>query len=241
MLQNIMAARPQLQLEHDIDPYWDNVGLYVPCVGPDEGQLFRDASKYHHDVPIRSASQTKTDNAVLFDGLPNCLCDGANDELIIPDHSVFDVASSDWTLDADIYLAGTTEMAIYSQWGATNDKAISFTCKTNQLKVYWTTNGTTNQSVSVAPSLSQNARYHYRCSKSGSSVYFGIDGTQIGSTQTLSGTIYNSSGSVCLGAILISGTGDWNGRFAHVRFTVGVARSTGNYTVPQRPYPTRGR
>jgi len=97
---------------------------------------------------------------------------------------------------------------------------------------YYTTDGSTLQSHnsgSFTPGTGSFA--HYAVSRSGSNLYFWRDGTQQGSTGTISGTIHQGTGNWrTMGATGVSISFD--GYVDDIRVTIGEARYTSSFTPP---------
>lgn len=99
--------------------------------------------------------------------------------------------------------------------------------------------GAANPISSAAGSSWNNAWRHTAYCRSGTSLYFLQDGSQIGTTGTNSGS-FDFSG-LLVGAGATAGTPNGlmlNGWIACLRVTKGVARYTGAYTPPTLPLPT---
>ena len=90
-------------------------------------------------------------------------------------------------------------------------------------------------------SPSNGTWYHLAITRSGTSVKFFVDGTQVGSTATNSTNINSGSASIAIGGSTGAGDSvDHNGNFAAVRITKGVARYTASFTPPSLPLPSSG-
>lgn len=218
------------------DAYFENVVLSVPCTGSSGSTTFFDRSVFEHNVTAANNTQVNTTYEPWSGGA--ALFDGVDDYLTIPNNSIFDIGAKDFTFECMMRLNDTIEMGLYSQWGASSNKALFISAKTDQLKVYWTTDGTTNLSASVVASLATGTWYHYRVCRIGTDLYFFIDGTQVGSTQTMNATVFSSTAVVEIGTNVSGAAYDWNGSIAHVRFTMGVGRSSTSFTPPTAAFPT---
>lgn len=104
------------------------------------------------------------------------------------------------------------------------------------LNFAYTTDGSTVVTRSVSWTPSTGVQYHMAVCRSGSNLYFFVNGGQIGATQTLSATIYGGSSSFTMIGDGLNST-KWDGQYDAVRITKGVARYTANFTPPTQ-YPT---
>ncbi|MBA2412834.1 MAG: hypothetical protein H0V63_08415, partial [Burkholderiaceae bacterium] len=78
--------------------------------------------------------------------------------------------------------------------------------------------------------------YHTAWCRSGDSLYAWLGGVQVGTTQTLTGSIQDTSDNITIGASN-STTNKYGGRTAGIRVTK-AARYTASFTPPTLPYPT---
>lgn len=126
--------------------------------------------------------------------------------------------------------------AIVSQW-ATGKKAFSFKTSGQDLVFAYTTDGSTEVTKSVAWTPSASTWYHVAISRSGDNLRFFVDGTQQGSTQSIAGvTLYDSDQALQVGAE--NTTHFLDGYLDEVRISKGVARWSGNFTLPVEEYKT---
>jgi hypothetical protein len=87
-------------------------------------------------------------------------------------------------------------------------------------------------------SLNLNQWNHVALVRSGSNIYIFLNGTQNGTTQSFSGTVYQNSTNYYIGAINSSGmTSFFSGYIDDFRFTRSYARYTANFTPPTSAFP----
>jgi len=168
--------------------------------------------------------------------------DGTGDGLILPATPSFEFRDGDFTVEAWVYIAGNSPLDGNSRrfaniFSVTTSTVFSFnfvikgdsSTTGTGLEIY---NGTSI--VGVTGTISQNTWHHVAVSKSGTSVYFFLNGTQLGSTQT--GVTGNWGSATVVGQVGRSGvtsyTFDLNGYIDDLRVTKGYARYTANFSVP---------
>lgn len=171
--------------------------------------------------------------------------DGSNDYMTVADHA-------DWQFNGDFTLEffGVKFASITTLQGlAGHTNGVSGnigwaflfrggdTPKT--LNFQWSTDGSTNNSQIVAWTPTLNQAYNICVERSGTTLRFYVDGAFLGSI-TVSGTTFNSTSALAVGAANSGGGSKLNGRLKAVRITKGVARYATNtsYTVPSLPLPT---
>lgn len=156
------------------------------------------------------------------------------------------------TSNALLNLTGDFTIECWCRWGLTNTTNFSpvFAAKRNsvtQLEYYFayfngnlyfagSTNGTSMTTVTVAWTPSTGQWYHIAVSRSGSTVRFFVDGTQVGTNQTVSGTLWSDTRALTLLTDSVN-TCVFNGYLDDVRITKGLARYTANFTPDTVAFP----
>ena len=231
------------------DTYWAYVTLLaLQENGADASTTFRDYSLYDQstrDHVLTAAGNAQYDTAQAPTGLTSSLLlDGTGDYFSAPD-------SADWLLDADFTIEGfvyptasTAQATIIGQWSGstgTGTLAWALTSPNDTTRQFRFLASTDSNNVALdynsGVALSLNAWSHVAVARSGSSVYLFVNGTQAGTTQTLSGSLANASNVLSIGATS-AGTQTFTGNLAGFRITKGVARYTSNFTAPSLPYCT---
>lgn len=161
--------------------------------------------------------------------------DGTGDYWSASDSADWDLGAGDFTIQTFLRPNGTGDKAIWSQWGASSNKAVLFSINSTSMTFFWTTNGTTNQSVSVSATTSNGTWYHVAVCRSGTNLRFFLDGVQQGATQTLSGTIYNSTADATIG-INVTTLRPMNGWLDDMQ-VYKAALYTGNFTPRTTAFP----
>ena len=165
--------------------------------------------------------------------------DGSGDYLTVPDSTDFDFGSGEFTVEAWIYGAdggSATGSVVYNQsvGGATSDSAVYFGAGTSGVSLYVSTSGSSwtgpNQVASVT--VDDDAWHHCVWQRRGNLLEIYVDGTQAAST-SFSGTIYNSSRNVEIGAQ--NGGGTFKDYISDLRVVKGSAVYSANFTPPTAP------
>ena len=175
--------------------------------------------------------------------------DGTGDYLGLRNSVLFDFGSGDFTVEAWLYIAGNSSLdasnrryaAIFSV-GTTSAYDFIFNLRGNStttgtgIEIYNLTNGV----IGVNGTITQSVWNHIAVSKSGSSVYFWLNGTQLGTTQTgVTGSWGSSSNNAQVARGAVTGyTYELNGYLQDLRITRGYARYTANFTAPTAAFPT---
>ncbi len=182
-----------------LDPFIADVRLLLHMEGANGSTTFTDVFG-HAVTAIGNAQHTTTDP--LY-GSSSYLGDGNGDWLEIPDSADLELGASDFALEATFKLNGYS--ISHSGYYDAVLMAKSSTGAGN-LAFYWVVSGTAISwdsirfvandgaySVSVPFSFSLNTRYRAGVCRSGSSLMFFVEGTQAGTTQTISITIANNA------------------------------------------------
>jgi len=175
--------------------------------------------------------------------------DGTGDYLTVPANAAFNFGTGNFTVEAWIYITGNAalngngvrEAAVFNVGSTAFTTGFSLSIVGNStttgtgLGIYKNLN--TETSISATTTITQNAWHHIAVTRSGSSVYLFLDGTQVGSTGT-SSTIWGSTTEGVLVGRLWSGTSylnDFPGYISNLRVVKGTAVYTSNFTPPTSP------
>lgn len=217
-----------------IDP---NTLLCLHCNGADASTSFPDASQYAHSVSALGNAQVDTAQS-KFDGA-SLLLDGTGDYLSIPDSSDWAFASSDFTIEEWIrFNSIATGQELITQWETTgNQKSWAIQWTTTNLEFLYSTDGAASSTAkSAAWSPSTNTWYHVAAVRFGSVCRLFVDGIQLGTDGSFSGSLFNSSSALLVGSVIPSSpTLSVNGWIDEVRIS-NVARWTSNFTPPTAAY-----
>ena len=169
------------------------------------------------------------------------LSDGTTDWIDTPDSADFDIGAGDFTFDFWVrFNSVAAQQAFFSHdENVAGNRAyqLSWNNATNLISFAYTTTGSVPfTSIDLSWTPSTNTWYHVEVVRSGNNFYIFIDGTQIGTTQTLSATIFNCTHVFQIGVIGSTGLRSLNGWIDEFRFSKGIARHTANFTPPTSPY-----
>ena len=156
----------------------------------------------------------------------------SNGSLSVPDSSVFDLGSNDFTLEGWVYRTGNSYQGrLVGQYsGGSDQRAWGVFIETSgAITVITDDNGTTpttsfSTSSNAAP---LNTWTHIRVSRVGTTAYVGVNGAILTSGTVVS-NIFSSSATVDIGNTV-------EGYITDVRVINGTALSTSSYTVPTAP------
>lgn len=227
------------------DPYWANVVLLVANDNAaNNSTTFADQSSVGRTMT--TVSGAKYSSAQAPTGMTtSMLLNGTTDYITAADSADWDFGSGDFTVEGMVrWTAGGQYGTLAAQYASVTSDASWWATLPNisgDNNAYWewTTNGVTNNFHTLSGwTAAIDTWYHVAFARSGSSLRFFVNGTQIGGTQTNSATIFNSTTALSIGHTGGSATFDMKGYMASVRITKGVARYTANFTPPSLPLPT---
>jgi len=213
----------------ETDPYFSSVVLLAHMNGT--GASFVDSSSYARTITAYGDA-TQSAEAAKF-GAAGGTFDATGD-LLLSTHASYAVGSGDFTCEcfarANSVAAprGVFHLADNGQPFNSNGFAIGTdTSPAASWRVY--ANGVgQNYGTYVI-----NTWYHVALSRSGTALRFFVDGVQLANITDSQ----NKTQSTMIVAGFYSNTYLWNGQIDELRFTVGVARYTTNFTPPTAQFP----
>jgi hypothetical protein len=152
-----------------------------------------------------------------------------------------DFGSGDFTVESWIYINAFTPWStqyIANKYAAnTNEASWYYYVRSTGFTFVYSTDGT-NAAATLTGSttVSTGTWHHVAITRSGNNFRFFLNGTQIGSTQTLSGTIFQGV-ITRLSVGSNNGVLNINGYMDDFRITKGAARYIGNFTPPVARMP----
>jgi len=205
--------------------------LLLHCDGIDTSTSFPDASAESHSVSAIATAQVDTAQKVF--GTGSLLCDGNSDYLSVPDSSDWDFGSGDFTIDFRVIMASTAGSQGFITREVSGSSYFYIAWESGAHIRFRDYGGTYDSTFSWSPTA--NTWYHIAIVRSGNSIKCYVDGTQIGSTQTFSGSFIDRSVPLYIGAFPLANY--WlNGWMDEVRYSKGIARWTTNFTPPTEAY-----
>lgn len=170
--------------------------------------------------------------------------DGTGDYLSVANNAAFDFGTGDFTIEAYVYIAGNSSLD-----GSNRRYANIFSLTTASAWPFGfaiqgnsTTTGTGLEIVNgttaalVSTTIQQSTWNHIAVVRSGSSAYFFVNGTQVGTTQSISGSWGSSTVAGQIGqTIYTSYNYPLNGYISNLRITKGAALYTATFVPPPLP------
>lgn len=233
--------------DHDDGRIWQDTSqnpytiLLLAFNGSDEDTFTNDLSKDNHNVAFRGDAQLDASQKKFGD--TSLRLQGGGDYLSIADHSDFDLAGSDFTIDMwmrlqDLPADGDEDGLVCrgdAFWTALRNSGGTYTlyfrCKHTDSTVY--------QGSSDALSLSAGTWYHVAFVRSGATMTFYLDGVAKGTVDMTGVTIDDSGNPVEIGYEQESTYGQityFDGWLDELRVCNGVAKWTAAFDAPTRAY-----
>jgi len=225
---------------------FDEVGIWDRVLTPAEisflsgssagapSTYFYDNSKHHHEVTASGAAQISTTEfkygnaSGKFDGMV-----GTKVTVLDSNPAIFEF-DGDFTVEAWVYptsVSGNKE--IVSRYTGSNNAWV-FRLQDGQLA--WYAGADTGDYYQYGTVVTGQWQ-HVSISRSGTSVKMFVDGVQVGSTQTNSGTMTAGTAGCTIGASDESSFEfPFDGYIDDLRITKGVARYTADFTPPTREF-----
>ncbi len=214
--------------------------LMLHCDGSDASTTFTDDSASGHTVTANGNAQIDTAQSVF--GGASGFFDGGGDYLSISDHADFDFGSGDFTIDFRVrFNALPTDGNFETFYGrdvSAHDVQLDIknTSGTYTIRFIPYISGAKVVVNATWTTPVVDTWYHIAYVRSGTSWYVFIDGTQVGSTGSQSGTLDSTTDNVSIGRHTSGSPRELNGWLDEFRVSKGVARWTSNFTPPTEPY-----
>jgi len=216
------------------DEYYSSCSLLMHFSGSNGSTTFIDNSP--NNLSITSNNGAKITSSISKFGGTSGFFDGTNDYLSIASNSVFDLTGNYtiefWAYSSNFGAGGYLHRGFYSTTSQTWT-GLSFSIRgIGAIRFYfYATNNTNEQYVDVS-APSSNTWHHFAMVKSGTTGTVYIDGTLAGTVNSLN-TPAVSSQTLRIGVWDYSASSEYfNGYIDEIRITKGIARYTGNFTVP---------
>lgn len=191
-----------------------------------------DSSSSGHTITLNGNAKHDTAQSKFGTGSVNF--DGTGDYLTIPDSTDWTFGSGDFTWDfwVRFNVVPTADTPFLTQWNKAFRAMYNGTTLQMQVEI-----GSETTVTTASWSASTATWYHLAFVRSGSSWYQFVDGTQSGSTGSLSGSITDLGSALHIGW-QTSTSGALNGWIDELRISKGIARWTSNFTPPTSAYTT---
>ncbi len=224
------------------EKYFYQNSLLLSADGSNGSTAIVDSSANAHTITANGDAQISTTQGKF--GGSSLYFDGSGDYLTAPVDSSFEFGTGDFTVECWLYLTnntGSQPIVLLGNGASGGPSTISYSAwylfylSGTGLRFYRYTGTETFYTFSTT--LSTNTWYHIAVSRSGTSLRCFVDGTQVGSTVTTS-LSYNkvNNDNLHIGRVL-SGSNSGTIYYLHgylddLRITKGVARYTGDFTIP---------
>ena len=194
---------------------------------------------------LETVGNAQVSTSVKKYGTGSLSFDGSGDWLFIPNTPNLQLGSGNFTIEGWINFSSLASNRGIMYFGTNPNSNFSYGLQWagNALYFWYTTTGSNLASVSASWTPSTSVWYFLAVTRSGNDLKFFIDGTQIGTTQSLSGvTIFNSTDVILIGGEATGSPnslpGTMNGYIDDFRVTKGLARYTTTFTPPTAALPT---
>lgn len=199
------------------------------------GEEIRDYSSYAHPLAQGTAAPVQADTSQSkFGGSSLAFAGGF---LSSPDSPDWNLGAGDFTVECWVNITNpaTTTQVFVSQFTG-NPGQYSWLLRYGaNLQFYWSLDGTALQSYGPTWTPTAGTWYHVAAVRSGNNLMMFVNGVQIGTTQPITGALFDSPAPLTVGA---NPAGGWpfTGYLDEVRVSKGIARWTANFTPPTAPY-----
>lgn len=218
--------------------------VLLHCDGADASTTFTDTNNGGSAHTWTAAGNAQIDTAISKFGGAAGLFDGTGDYISTPDHADFTLGTDNFTIDCWFNCTATTGSfrAICGQMdaAATASTVSAFVRRnTSNFITGAVVVGSTQYTVigtTTFTDVSNTGWHHVAFVRTGSTLKLFIDGTQQGGDVAVTGSVNDSAEDFAVGRLGEVTTQDWQGSLDEFRLSVGVARWTGNFTVPTAPY-----
>ena len=222
------------------DPYFERTTLLLKMEGSNNGTTFLDSSLNPSITTIVPTGEVKTVTAQSKFGATSTYFDGSGDYLTINPASIFNFASSDFTIEMWFYPTDATRRALFA-FSSDFSLGLDYHYQgTRNINLWASSNGSTwNMIVSDSGgngigtlSLNLNAWNHVAMTRSGNTFRSFVNGV-LDKSVTVSGSIYTSGRTLRVGIWGSVGTPlPLLGYIDNFRVTQGYARYTSTF-IPQ--------
>lgn len=226
------------------DQYWNNVSLLLHMEGLEANNVFVDEKGHAISVAgswftvstqfkfgHRSANNASSYLAYLY----------------TPDHVDFDFGSGDFTIETWLRFTtlpandGATVATIVNKWQGPGNRSfflsVFHVSGQHTIQFAYSLDGTAYLSIfEVWPGIAVNQWYHFAVVRSGNTLLFFIDGVQLGTTQAITGTLFDSAWELQIGGTNLALNYALVGYLDDFRITKGIARYTANFAVPDTTF-----
>lgn len=182
-----------------------------------------------------TVGDAQVSTAVVKYGTGSLKFDGTGDYLSAPGSDLHNLPG-DFTVECWVYISGTGTQRIVGKWnGAGNVAWILQIDPASFIEFGYANSGTFGGSVKIFSAVGSNAWKHVAVTRSGTTVRFFVNGTQVGSGTISSNLTAPNTVALTIGQAELANY--LNGYIDDLRITKGYARYTANFTPPTAAFP----
>lgn len=235
-----VAKRAEIWPVGQNDEYWNNVSLLLHMDGSNGSTTFTDSSSNARTVTAGGDAQISTAQSKF--GGSSGLFDGTGDLLNV---TVGAIGTGSYTIEGWFYTSLTNPT-----WKSLAALSDGLTVYFHQGAVVGYGGGMPSSDLrskqgqfGPQPALAANTWHHWAITRTDAGVVNvfanGVaGGLDIGNGAAQTGNTYDSTGTTFRVGVASGGAGEnFDGYLDEIRFTPGIARYTGNFTVPTAPFP----
>lgn len=213
--------------------------LLLHCDGADGSTSFPDSS--FNLKTVTAVNSAQVDTAQVKFGTGSAFFDSATaDYLTSADNADYEFGSGNFTVDFWVRFATVdTPMVFVSKYAtATPQRSwfFSWDQPTANMFFRYSEDGSASTLLQQAWSPVTNTWYHLAVVRSDSNLLMFVDGSQIGSTDTITGALFDGEAPLQIGTFNDGTGGPMDGWMDEIRISNGVARWTSNFTPPTQAY-----
>ena len=221
--------------------WWQYCVFLCHFNGADGATSVTDESDSGHTITFYGDAQL--DTAQKKFGTASLLLDGTGDYITIPNSTDFAFGSGDFTIDFWVRfntLPSNGNVIGFYKRDTCGDEDVILDLKndsgTYKLRFIIYINSTEYGFIKTWSSPTTDTWYHLAFIRSGDNWYLFVDGTQLGTTDTQSGTIDSASSVISIGRWDSTYPRELNGWLDEFRILKGYAAWTSNFTPPSQEY-----
>jgi hypothetical protein len=162
---------------------------------------------------------------------------GTTQYLSVADNTAFDFGAGDFTVEAWVYQLASKNVTVVGQWasGAGFNTSYIFRVEATGKLGFAYNNGTETNATASTSAISYNRWAHVAWTKTGTTLRYYINGVLDATTNTVSGTLVNSTASVLIGLYNTAVDSYFNGFISNLRIVKGTAVYTSTFTPSYIP------
>jgi hypothetical protein len=225
--------------KNPVDLYRSQVSLLLHGDGANGSTTITDNSPTPKIVTAVGNAQISTAQSKF--GGASIAFDGTEDYLTIPANSAFAFGTSDFTIEAFVYINQTTlttgsSDAVIAELRSTGGTATGFVFNLGVFSDGFSLNFYTDGGRNAATAKANYGEWHHIAAvRSGSTVTLFSGGTNVKSITKTNN--FSDTPNLRIGASGLYGNSSISGYIDDLRITKGVARYTSNFTPPTAPFP----